>query len=213
MANCDRIQSTLWRRLRGVLGVPVAVLLAVAVPGTAAGQSRLKDIVEFEGVRDNMLVGYGLVVGLNGTGDNLANAPFTQQSLVGMLERLGVNTRDELKSLKTQNVAAVVVTATLPPFARQGTRIDVSASALGDANSLLGGTLLVTPMLGADGEVYAVAQGQLVVSGFSAKGNSQTVDLGTEFTNMIITQRAFSASTKIITTADEMLEELVRVKR
>ncbi len=123
MANRDRIQSTLWRRLRGVLGVPVAVLLAVAVPGTAAGQSRLKDNVEFEGVRDNMLVGYGLVVGLNGTGDNLANAPFTQQSLVGMLERLGVNTRDELKNLKTQNVAAVVVIATLPPFARQVVRI------------------------------------------------------------------------------------------
>jgi flagellar P-ring protein precursor FlgI len=111
-----------------------------------------------------------LVVGLNGTGDRLANAAFTQQSLVSMLERLGVNTRDA--NLNTRNVAAVMVTATLPPFARHGTRVDVSASALGDATNLLGGTLLVTPLLGADGEVYAVAQGQLAVGGFSAQGQS-----------------------------------------
>src|SRR3546814_1886607 len=111
------------------------------------------------GVRDNLLVGYGLVVGLNGTGDTLTNTAFTEQSLIGMLERLGINTRGE--TLKTTNVAAVMVTATLPSFARQGTRIDTTVSALGDAKSLLGGTLLVTPMIGADGEVYAVAQGQI----------------------------------------------------
>ena len=179
MANRDRSAHAIWRRLHagGVAAVIAAGLLALGA-NAAWGQSRIKDIVEFEGVRDNMLIGYGLVVGLNGTGDTLNNAPFTQQSLVGMLERLGINTRDELQNMKTQNVAAVVVTATLPPFARHGTRIDVTVSALGDASSLLGGTLLVTPALGADGEVYAVAQGQLVVSGFSAKGKGQTVIKG-----------------------------------
>ena len=156
----------------------VAFALSVLTASVAEAQSRLKDLVEFEGVRDNMLVGYGLVVGLNGTGDTLNNAPFTQQSLVGMLERLGVNTRDDLSSMKTENVAAVVVTATLPPFARQGTRIDVTVSALGDSESLLGGTLLVTPMLGADGEVYAVSQGSLVVGGFAAQGEGESVTKG-----------------------------------
>lgn len=148
------------------LAVGIALL---ASPKAEAG-SRIKDIAEFEGVRENLLIGYGLVVGLNGTGDRLANAAFTQQSLVSMLERLGVNTRDA--NLNTRNVAAVMVTATLPPFARHGARIDVTASALGDATNLLGGTLLVTPLLGADGEVYAVAQGQLAVSGFTVKGDS-----------------------------------------
>jgi flagellar P-ring protein precursor FlgI len=113
------------------------------------------------------------VVGLNGTGDTLSNAAFTKQSLIGMLERLGVNTRND--TLKTTNVAAVMVTATLQSFARQGTRIDVTVSALGDAKSLLGGTLLVTPMVGADGEVYAVSQGQIAVAGFSAQGNAASV--------------------------------------
>ncbi len=155
-----------------------ALAFLVLTASVAEAQSRLKDLVDFEGVRDNMLVGYGLVVGLNGTGDTLNNAPFTQQSLVGMLERLGVNTRDDLSSMKTENVAAVVVTATLPPFARQGTRIDVTVSALGDAESLLGGTLLVTPMLGADGEVYAVSQGTLVVGGFSAQGEGESITKG-----------------------------------
>jgi len=156
----------------------VLAVLACLIAAPAAGQARLKDIIAFEGVRENMLVGYGLVVGLNGTGDTLTNAPFTQQSLVGMLERLGVNTRDNLSTLRTENIAAVMVTATLAPFARQGTRIDVSVSALGDSESLLGGTLLVTPLLGADGEVYAVAQGQLVVNGFSAQGDAATIVKG-----------------------------------
>jgi flagellar P-ring protein precursor FlgI len=151
--------------------------LAVCVAASAASaDSRIKDIADFEGVRDNLLVGYGLVVGLNGTGDDLKNSGFTKQSLIGMLERLGVNTRDDV--LKTENVAAVMVTATLPPFARQGVRIDVSVAALGDAKSLLGGTLLVTPMIGADGEVYAVAQGPLAIGGFSAKGAATSVTKG-----------------------------------
>ena len=143
-------------------------------PADAA--SRIKDIVDIEGVRDNMLVGYGLVVGLNGTGDSLTSSPFTEKSLIGMLERLGINTRGD--SLKTKNVAAVMVTATLPPFATQGSRIDISVSALGDAKSLIGGTLLVTPLLGADGEIYAIGQGSVAVAGFSAQGAAASITRG-----------------------------------
>lgn len=161
--------------IRGLAGVVLAFgLLATAHAAQAA--SRIKDIAEFEGIRDNMLIGYGLVVGLKGSGDRLANAPFTQQSLVAMLERLGVNTRGT--NVNTRNVAAVMVTATLPPFARQGTRIDVTVSALGDAGDLLGGTLLVTPLMGADGEIYAVSQGQVAVGGFSAQGDAGSVTKG-----------------------------------
>lgn len=159
--------------------VLVAVWLLVAVnlaASPASAASRIKDVADFEGVRDNLLVGYGLVVGLNGTGDTLTNSSFTRESLIGMLERLGVNTRNS--NLKTANVAAVMVTATLPPFSRQGSRIDLSVAALGDAKSLLGGTLLVTPLVGADGEVYAVAQGQIAVGGFSAGGAAETVVKG-----------------------------------
>lgn len=152
----------------------LSVMLVAATAGSPArASSRIKDIIDFEGVRDNMLVGYGLVVGLNGTGDDLTNSAFTRQSLVGMLERLGINTRDV--TLKTKNVAAVMVTATLQSFARQGTRIDVTVAALGDAASLQGGTLLVTPMIGADGEVYAVAQGQVAIGGYSAAGKAASV--------------------------------------
>lgn len=135
--------------------------------------SRIKDIAAFEGIRENLLVGYGLVVGLKGTGDSLNNIPFTKQSLESMLERLGVNTRD--LNMQTKNVAAVMVTATLPPFSRQGSRIDITVSAMGDAKSLLGGTLLVTPLLGADGEVYAVAQGTLAVNAFEAEGDAESI--------------------------------------
>ncbi len=138
-----------------------------------AKTTRIKDIVQIEGVRDNPLVGYGLVVGLNGTGDSLNNAPFTKQSLIAMLERLGVNVRGY--NLNTGNVAAVMVTANLPPFMNQGARIDVHVSTLGDAESLQGGTLLVTPLLGADGEVYAVAQGAINIAGYSIEGQSATV--------------------------------------
>lgn len=150
-------------------------LLAGGAPPVAAN-SRIKDIVDFENVRENQLIGYGLVVGLNGTGDMLRNAPFTEQSLKSMLDRLGINMRD-LK-MNTKNVAAVTVTATLPPFARRGSRIDVQIAAMGDASSLQGGTLLITPLVGMDGEVYAVAQGAVAVSGFEAKGAAQSVSRG-----------------------------------
>jgi flagellar P-ring protein FlgI len=164
-------------RLRPLLLVALAALtLLLPAARPAIALSRIKDIADFEGVRDNMLVGYGLVVGLNGTGDSLSNAIFTRESLIGMLERMGVNARDS--ALRTANVAAVMVTATLPPFSRQGTRIDVQVSALGDAKSLLGGTLLVTPMLGADGEVYAVAQGSVADVGISATGQAASVTRG-----------------------------------
>ncbi len=159
-------------RLRKWLCPILGALLIVLIASPAAATSRIKDIADFEGVRENLLIGYGLVVGLAGTGDSLNNSVFTQQSLVSMLERLGVNTRDA--QIQTDNVAAVMVTAALPPFARHGTHIDVTVSALGDAASLLGGTLLVTPLLGADGEVYAVAQGQVAVAGFSTGGESGT---------------------------------------
>lgn len=132
---------------------------------------RIKDIVSFEGIRENQLVGYGLVVGLNGTGDSVDKIPYTKESLTGMLERLGVNIRDA-SSLSGKNIAAVMVTANLPSFARHGTRIDIVVSALGDAKDLRGGTLLVTPLLGADGEVYAVGQGAVATGGFSATGKS-----------------------------------------
>ncbi len=172
-----------------ILPIRIAVLAALALswlclPGAPAqAQSRIKDIAEFESVRENLLIGYGLVVGLNGTGDKLENSIFTRESLIGMLERLGVNARSE--ALKTKNVAAVMVTATLPAFTRQGSRIDVNVSTMGDASSLLGGQLLVTPLMGADAEVYAVAQGSVAVAGFSAAGAAQSVVKGVPTTGRI----------------------------
>ena len=170
--------QTPWKEaLRKAAVATLATALFVLISATAGNaSSRIKDIVFFEGVRDNMLVGYGLVVGLNGTGDDLEDGHFTKQSLQAMLNRLGVKPTDA--GLDSDNVAAVMVTASLPPFARQGSRIDVTVSALGDSESLLGGTLLVTPLLGADGEVYAVAQGQLAVGGFQAGGEAETVTKG-----------------------------------
>src|SRR5436190_21683001 len=154
-----------------------AALLALVLPVLpATATSRIKDLANIEGVRQNQLIGYGLVVGLNGTGDTLNNIPFTRQSLQAMLERLGVNIRGQ--TLRTGNVAAVMVTANLPAFGTQGTRIDVTASALGDAKSLQGGTLLVTPLLGADGNVYAVAQGSLAIGGFQAEGEAAKIVRG-----------------------------------
>ncbi len=161
---------------QAVAAVLLGLFLAAAVLGAANASSRIKDIVQFEGVRENMLVGYGLVVGLNRTGDTLVDGQFTKQSLKAMLNRLGIKPTDA--GLDSKNVAAVMVTAVLPPFARQGSRIDVTVSALGDAKSLLGGTLLVTPVLGADGEVYAVAQGQLAVGGFVASGDAGSIVKG-----------------------------------
>lgn len=151
------------------------VLLLAQAPGARA-TSRIKDLASFEGVRQNQLIGYGLVVGLNGTGDTLNNIPFTKQSLQAMLERLGVNIRGA--NIRTGNVAAVMVTANLPAFSTQGTRIDVTVSALGDSKNLQGGTLLVTPLLGADGNVYAVAQGSLAIGGFQAEGDAAKITRG-----------------------------------
>ena len=142
-------------------------------PGVVA---RLKDIAEIQGVRENQLVGYGLVIGLNGTGDSLRNAPFTEQSLRAMLDNLGIS--PPAGASRANNIAAVIVTADIPPFATPGSRIDVSVSSLGDAKSLQGGTLVMTPLLGADGETYAVAQGNMIISGYSAQGAAETVTQG-----------------------------------
>jgi len=158
----------------GLASLLVLMLLAWAAPASAA--SRIKDVVDFEGVRDNMLVGYGLVVGLNGTGDSLKTGHFTKQSLQAMLNRMGVKPTEA--GLDSKNVAAVMVTASLPAFSSKGARVDVTVSALGDSSNLLGGTLLVTPLLGADGEVYAVSQGQVAVGGFTAGGAAETVTKG-----------------------------------
>lgn len=173
------MRNTILHFLNKTTSIARMLIIATAMLMQAApvhATSRIKDIADVEGIRENLLVGYGLVVGLNGTGDTLNNAPFTLQSLTAMLERLGVNTRDS--NLKTVNVAAVIVTANLPPFAAQGSRMDVNISALGDAKSLQGGTLLVTPLMGADGEVYSVAQGSLAVGGFTAGGDAATITRG-----------------------------------
>lgn len=159
--------------------VGMHVILAAMIIANAShahASSRIKDIATFEGVRNNLLVGYGLVIGLPGTGDDLRRLAYTRESVLGMLERLGVNARGS--ELRADTVAAVVVTATLPPFSRQGSQIDISVSAIGDATSLQGGTLAVTPLLGADGEVYAVAQGAVQVGGFLAQGAGATVSRG-----------------------------------
>ena len=172
-----------WAFKQAVAAILIATtLFAPAAPAQAA-TARIKDIVNIEGVRDNQLVGYGLVVGLNGTGDSLNNSPFTKQSLQAMLERLGVNTRGE--NMRTANVAAVMVTANLAAFSTQGSRLDVNVAALGDSSSLQGGTLLVTPLLGADGEVYAIAQGSVTINGFKASGDAATVISGVPTTGRI----------------------------
>jgi flagellar P-ring protein precursor FlgI len=173
-------QSAIKLALAAILAI--ATLIVPTAPASAA-TARIKDIVNIEGVRDNQLVGYGLVVGLAGTGDSLNNSPFTKQSLQAMLERLGVNTAGE--NMRTANVAAVMVTANLPAFSTQGSRLDVSVSSLGDSSSLQGGTLLVTPLLGADGEVYAIAQGSVTINGFLAEGDAATIVSGVPTTGRI----------------------------
>eukprot|EP01037_Dinobryon_pediforme_P020414 gene20415-21031_t len=169
------------RTMTTCLFAKIAVLgLILGLTGTgmstAQAASRIKDLAAIEGVRSNQLQGYGIVVGLNGTGDSLNNSPMTKQSLTAMLEQLGVNTAGT--TMRTANAAAVMVTANLPPFATQGSRIDVTISAMGDAKSLQGGTLLFTTLLGADNEIYATAQGQLAVGGFTVKGDSASVTRG-----------------------------------
>lgn len=156
----------------------IRLLLALFLAATSATAEpiRIKDLVEFDGVRGNDLVGYGLVVGLNGTGDGIRNAPFTEEIMANLLERLGANVTGE--EFRPRNVAAVFVTAQLPPFARAGARIDVTVSAIGDANSLLGGTLIMTPLNGADGQIYAVAQGTIIAGGISAEGDAARVVQG-----------------------------------
>lgn len=181
MFNLRRLAETLAPEdlLNRVWMVGMHVILAatiVATAGHAQAASRIKDLASFEGVRDNVLVGYGLVTGLQGTGDELDSMPAAKESLIGMLERLGVNTRDG--DLDTDNIAAVLVTATMPSFVRQGSRIDITVSSLGDADSLQGGVLAVTPLIGADGEVYAVAQGPVQVGGFVAQGAAATISRG-----------------------------------
>lgn len=143
----------------------------------AGAASRIKDIASLQAGRDNQLIGYGLVVGLQGTGDGLRNSPFTEQSLRAMLQNLGIST--EGGASRVNNVAAVIVTANLPPFASLGSRIDVTVSSLGDATSLRGGTLVMTSMSGADGQIYAVAQGSVIVSAINAQGDAATLQQGT----------------------------------
>ena len=162
----------------------LATLIALAslcllglVSSPADAQTRIRDVVDVEGVRQNDLIGYGIVVGLNGTGDSVRNSPFTEDSLTYMLERLGVNVQGE--DIKPDNVAAVLVTATLPSLARNGSTVDVSVSSIGDAESLEGGTLILTPLKGADNEVYAVAQGSIVVSGIDVKAEGARARRGT----------------------------------
>jgi flagellar P-ring protein precursor FlgI len=152
------------------------LIILFSIGQLAAAPIRIKDLVEFDGVRGNDLVGYGLVVGLNGTGDGIRNAPFTEEIMSNILERLGVNITGE--QFRPKNVAAVFVTATLPPFARAGGRIDVSVSAIGDAKSLLGGTLIMTPLNAADGQIYAVSQGTIIAGGASAEGDGASVVKG-----------------------------------
>ncbi len=182
--------------MTGTLKAALALALALALSGAAAADGgpgarldrqaldiassgsgpRIKDLVDVEGVRGNDLVGYGLVVGLAGTGDSIRSSPFTEEALANLLERLGVNVSGE--AFAPRNVAAVLVTSTLPPFARAGSRIDVTVSTIGDAKSLLGGTLIMTPLNAADGEIYAVAQGSVISGGVTAGGAASTVTQG-----------------------------------
>ena len=153
----------------------VLFLLALQAISAFGAVSRVKDLAALEGVRDNQLVGYGLVVGLNGTGDKRQTV-FAAQSLANMLNRMGVAVNPT--AMQAKNVAAVMVTATLPPFAQPGTKIDTTVATIGDASNLQGGQLLLTSLRGADGQVYAVAQGGVLTAGFIAgrAGNSQTVN-------------------------------------
>lgn len=161
--------------MRPTIFVLLVSLILTALP-VAAETVRIKDLASFDGMRGNDLLGYGIVVGLSGTGDSLRNAPYTEDMLIGLLERLGANVADE--QIRPKNVAAVLVTATLPPFARSGSQIDVAVSAIGDAKSLLGGTLIMTPLNAADGQIYAVAQGSVIAGGVQAGDEAGSVVQG-----------------------------------
>ncbi len=155
------------------LSLPLTLTLGIDVASAAA---RIKDVASLQSGRDNQLIGYGLVVGLQGTGDSLRSSPFTEQSLRAMLQNLGISTQGG--ESRSKNIAAVLVTANLPPFASPGSRIDVTVGSLGDSTSLRGGTLVMTSLSGADGQIYAVAQGSIVVTGFSAEGDAATLQQG-----------------------------------
>ncbi len=159
-------------------GLLIAILLIAL--GSAQAATRIKDIAIIKNVRPNQLIGYGLVVGLNGTGDSLRSSPFTSQSIQSMLDRMGVNIRSNgtNSQVQTKNTAAVIVTAELPAFAAEGARIDVTVSSLGNATSLAGGTLMLTPLIGADNVVYAAGQGPVSVTGFASVGKAETLTQG-----------------------------------
>lgn len=159
-------------RLKVLAAFTILVVGSIA----ALAQSRIKDVVTLQGIRPNMLVGYGLVVGLNGTGDTLRNAPFTDQSIQSMLDRMGISTKGG--AARTRNVAAVIVSAELPPLVNKGARIDVTVSSMGDATSLYGGSLILTPLSGADNAIYAAAQGSIAISSISANGRAGSIVQG-----------------------------------
>ncbi|HTJ95017.1 MAG TPA: flagellar basal body P-ring protein FlgI [Pararobbsia sp.] len=169
--------SLSFRMIRHALSVTLlTVCAALATLSAPAHAERLKDLASIQGVRDNPLIGYGLVVGLDGTGDQTTQTPFTTQSLTNMLARLGI-TVTGATNMQLKNVAAVMVTATMPSFVRPGEGIDVTVSSMGNAKSLKGGTLLMTPMKGADGNVYAIAQGNVLVAGAGASANGSKVQI------------------------------------
>jgi flagellar P-ring protein FlgI len=179
------------------------VVLGLSV-ASAHSMTRIKDITSVKDLRAHQLIGYGLVVGLNGTGDGLRNAPFTQQSIQSMLDRMGINIRNG--QARTRNVAAVIVTAELPPFVSRGGRIDVTVASLGDATSLVGGALLMTPLSGADNVVYAVAQGPVAVTGFAAAGKAESVTQGVPTTGRIANGAMIEQSGPMATHTDAALE-------
>ena len=156
-------------KFKKILAVSLACLIAVLAAAPQGQAVRIKDIASFSGVRDNQLIGYGLVVGLSGTGDKTSSV-FTMRSMVNMLERMGVSV--DMRQMKPKNVAAVMVTAKMPISAKPGTRLDVTVSSLGDATSLLGGVLLQTPLTGVDGKIYGLAQGSMILGGFTVEGEA-----------------------------------------
>ncbi|MEM6556320.1 MAG: flagellar basal body P-ring protein FlgI, partial [Pseudomonadota bacterium] len=161
----------------------IGLMMSPIVSLQATAQTKLRDVLDIEGVRTNDLVGFGVVVGLNGTGDSVRNAPFTEDSLTNILERLGMNVQGE--EIRPNNIASVLVTASLPAFARNGSTIDISVASIGDASSLEGGTLILTPLRGADNEVYAVAQGSVMVSGLNVEADGARNTVGTPTTGSI----------------------------